>query len=272
MIFSNKRGIDHRDQDLHIIFNGASIKRVDSERFLGVILDSNLSWQPHISALSGKVSRNSGILFKLKGIVPENILKLVYNSLIQSHLNYCSNVWGLGSKASLATIFRSQKKAIRAIENKYNNAFYNKETGELPCHTKEIFARNKLLTIYNLVAKNCLVAMHKIYHGSGPENIDKLFVAVTNPNYNARRDPNFFEIERSRLVALDKTLPLKGPKMYNHCTNIINKENTLINLRLEGKLLDPFKNIVSHYLLNLQKAGEEEWEPQNFAIHQHSVC
>jgi len=264
MIFSNKRGIDRRDHDLNINFNGASIKRVDSERFLGVILDSNLSFQSHITALSGKISRNSGILFKLKGIVPENILKLVYNSLIQSHLNYCSNVWGLGSKASLATIFRSQKKAIRAIENKYNNAFYNKETGELPCHIKEIFARNKLLTVYNIVAKNCLVAMHKIYHGSSPVNISKLFVAVAGPNYSARRDPNFFEIGRSRLVALDRTLPFKGPKMYNNYTNKINKENTL---RLECKLLDPFKNIVSHYLLNLQKAGEEEWEPQNFAIH-----
>ena len=52
--------------------------------------------------------------------------------------------------------------------------------------------------------------------------------------------------------------------MYNNYTNKINKENTL---RLECKLLDPFKNIVSHYLFNLQKAGKEEWEPQNFAIH-----
>ena len=106
--------------------------------------------------------------------------------------------------------------------------------------------------------------MHKIYHGSSPVNISKLFVAVAGPNYSARRDPNLFGIGRSRLVALDRTLPFKGPKMYNHYTNKINKENTL---RLEGKLLDPFKNIVSHYLLNLQKAGEEEWEPQNFAIH-----
>ena len=264
MIFSNKH--DTKGNYMNINFNGVPIDRVDSERFLGVILDSSLSWKTHISALAGKISRNSGILFKLKGLVPENVLKLVYNSLIQSHLNYCSNVWGLGSKSSLDKIFRSQKKAVRAVENKFNNCFYNKETGELPCHTKEIFARNKLLTVHNLVAKNCLVAMHKIYLGTGPNNISKIFDIIKEPNYSVRRDPKFFNIRRSRLVALDKTLASKGPKMYNHCIDAINKEHSSA-AKLERKFLNPFKNTVSRYLIEIQGTGGVEWKSQNFALY-----
>ena len=155
-------------------------------------MESNLNWKTHISNLAAKISRNAGILYKLKGLVPNKVFRLVYNSLIQSHLNYCSNIWGLGAESSLNSIFISQKKAIRAVENGFNNCFYNKDTGELPCHTKPIFARNNFLTIYNIVAKNCLTAMHKVYLDISPVNVQKLFNINRDPVHNSRRDPEFF--------------------------------------------------------------------------------
>ena len=188
MVFSNCRDRN----DLCISLNGVPIERSDSERFLGVIVESNLNWKTHISNLAAKISRNAGILYKLKGLVPNKVLRLVYNSLIQSHLNYCSNIWGLGAESSLNSIFISQKKAIRAVENGFNNCFYNKDTGELPCHTKPIFARNHFLTIYNIVAKNCLTAMHKVYLDISPVNVQKLFNINRDPVHNSRHDPEFF--------------------------------------------------------------------------------
>ena len=128
-----------------------------------------------MNTLSSKISRNAGLIYRLKGLVPESVLKTLYNSFIQSHLNYCSSIWGLGTKSSLSNIFLLQKKAVRAIENRFNNFFYNPETGELPCHTKENFVRNCILTVHNLVAKNCLLFMHKAYLNVSPENILKLF-------------------------------------------------------------------------------------------------
>lgn len=264
MIFSNKHNIS--TSDINITFNGVSIERVESERFLGVILDSDLSWKSHISGIAAKVSRNAGILFKLKGLVPEKVLKLVYNSLIQSHLNYCSNIWGLGSKSSIEKIFRAQKKAIRTVENKFNNCFYNKETGELPCHTKEIFSRNKLLTVHNLIAKNCLVAMHKIYLGVSPVKIRNLFEPNLIPNYSTRRQPSYFATKFSRLTASDKTLPFKGVKLYNQVVNKINIIHT--SVKLERKFPNSFKGSVSKYLIDEQGSGGVEWEDnKNFVLY-----
>ena len=71
MVFSNSHA---SSACLDIRLNGVPIERVESERFLGVILDSNLSWSMHISKLGSKVSMNAGIIFKLKGIVPEKLL------------------------------------------------------------------------------------------------------------------------------------------------------------------------------------------------------
>ena len=158
MVFTNKS-----KQNLDISLNGTQIEQSDRERFLGVILDSGLTWTHHIKLLASKISRNAGILYRLKGIVPDTTLRTIFHSFIQSHLNYCSSVWGLGSKNSVSKIFISQKKAIRTLDSKFNNYFYNKDTGCLPSHTKEIFNQNNILTIHNLITKNCLMLIHKTY-------------------------------------------------------------------------------------------------------------
>ena len=261
MIFSNRRDSAFH---LNIRLNNVPVERVESERFLGVILESNLTWNSHISKLATKISMNAGIIYKLKGLVPESVLKTVYNSFIQSHLNYCSNIWGLGSKSSINKNFTAQKKAVRAIGNKYNNYFYNSETGELPCHTKEIFSKYNFLTVHNLIAKNCLVAMHKIYLDTAPGKFSSIFQSNKNINRDTRRDPLFFNVPYSRLVAPDKTMPIKGPKFYNSVVNELTKNQVSVNP--ERKFLDPFKRIVSSYLGTVQAGGGIEWGTENFPL------
>ena len=262
MVFTNRHNID---RDLNLTLNGTKIEYTERERFLGVIVDSNLSWAAHINLLSAKVSRNAGIIYRLKGIVPQSILKTLYDSFVQSHLNYCSSVWGLGSKSSLQPLFIAQKKAIRALGCGYNSCFYDSATGELPCHTKEIFSRNEILTIHNLVAKNCLIAMQKVYLNVSPPNILQLFTIV-NEN-RPRRDPVYFLPPYSRLKSQDKILEFKGPRLYNEIINIINYRNNLStknNLRLENFYITRFKKEISRYLLINQSAGGEEWLDDNF--------
>ena len=267
MMFTNRRNIAN---ELNISLNGKKIEYTDRERFLGVILDSNLTWSSHINLLSSKLSQNSGIIYKLKGIVPVSVLRKLYNSFIQSHLNYCSSVWGLGAKSSLNKFFTSQKKAVRAIENRFNNCFYNPDTGELPCHTKEIFARNNILTVHNLIAKNCLVLMHKVLLKASPINIVNLFSAVKENGH--RRKPIYFDVPYSRLKSLDKTLRFRGPKLYNTVVNSINKEllNSKCNsdtISVEKKFLNPFKKAITKFFACTQKTGDKEWDNANFPLY-----
>ena len=116
-------------------------------------------------------------------------IKLVYNSNVQSHLNYCSIVWGLGSKTSINFIFIAQKKEIISIENGYVNYFYKKETGKIPCHTKGIFYKNGLLSIHNIIAKTYLVAMHIIFRKSYPNNV--MAICQLNTNQRPSRHETF---------------------------------------------------------------------------------
>ena len=86
------------------------VTQSDHERFL-VIIDTNLNWA-HQGQLATKVSRNAGILYKLKVSVPNKALKLIYNSFVQPHLYYCCTVWGTRSLNSVKESSRPRKRAF----------------------------------------------------------------------------------------------------------------------------------------------------------------
>ena len=67
---------------------------VDEFNFLGLYLDKHINWNKHTQIVSSKVSQVIGIMYKLKGYVPQSIIQTIYNSLIVPRLNYCLLAWG----------------------------------------------------------------------------------------------------------------------------------------------------------------------------------
>ena len=64
----------------NIKLDSVSWNRVTSTKFLGVIIDENLTWKNHIDAISKAILRNIGMLAKFKHFVPENILYSLYRT------------------------------------------------------------------------------------------------------------------------------------------------------------------------------------------------
>ena len=59
-------------------------------KYLGVIIESSLSWKHHISSLTKKISRAIGIMYKLRHFLPLHVMKNV--CLIYSHIIYAIGV------------------------------------------------------------------------------------------------------------------------------------------------------------------------------------
>ena len=58
------------------------IDQVQNSKFLGVILNSNLTWNDHVKCITNQVSKNIGILQRLRYIVSVVIIKTLYLTLI----------------------------------------------------------------------------------------------------------------------------------------------------------------------------------------------
>ena len=70
------------------------IERVNSTKLLGIHLDSNFSWQPHIEAILAKATQRLYVLKQLtRAGVPHSQLQHFYLTVIRPVLEYASPVW-----------------------------------------------------------------------------------------------------------------------------------------------------------------------------------
>ena len=104
-------------KNCNIQIDGLPLTEKQSLKFLGVTIDSNLNFNEHILNIHSSISRNIGILYKLKDFLSERSLIILYNSLILSHMLYCNIVWGSCSITRINSLLLLQKRAIRIITN-----------------------------------------------------------------------------------------------------------------------------------------------------------
>ena len=75
-----------------IAIGNQPINQVMETTFLGVILDKNLTWKPHISYSANKKSKSIGVIYRSSFYLPQKSL-LMYYSLIYPYLFYCNMIW-----------------------------------------------------------------------------------------------------------------------------------------------------------------------------------
>ena len=79
----------HLADRVTLSLNGCKIFESSKVKYLGVLLDSRLSWKHPIFELSKKLNKAVGMLYKLRNInCDQRILLSLYYSLFQSHLGY----------------------------------------------------------------------------------------------------------------------------------------------------------------------------------------
>ena len=83
------------------------LKRVVESKFLGVILNENLSCREHVDYACKKVSKGLGILSHVRELVPTKALLHIYSSIVQPYFDYCSSAWDSCGKSLCVLIILS---------------------------------------------------------------------------------------------------------------------------------------------------------------------
>ena len=71
-------------------FNNNEVKRENSVKFLGVIMDENLRWKNHIEVVENKISKNIGILYRASHLLDFKIFLKIYFSFIHIYISYAN--------------------------------------------------------------------------------------------------------------------------------------------------------------------------------------
>ena len=194
-----QKDISHLVPSLTI--NDTEIERVNTFNFIGITLDENVSWKPHISILSNKISKYSGILNRLKRYLPLYIMRMLYCSLVNSHLIYGILVWGY----ECHRLEKIQKRIIRIITvSKYNT------------HTEPLFKALDLLKLKDMLNLSTLKFYYRYLHDNLPAYF-YLFQITTqgsHHHYNTRHSDQI-HVDRTRTLYADKKVRIYLPKMVN---------------------------------------------------------
>ena len=116
----------------------------------------------HIKTIQTKTAR---YMYKLKSQLPLKVRIQVFYSFVQSHINYCSLVWGFSTKTNIDSLFRTQKKVCEQL-------YPVSLTIDIDLTVRYLVIQNRILLnmifsqykIENVIVLNALVFMHKARH------------------------------------------------------------------------------------------------------------
>ena len=206
--------------------NGTELQQVECTKFLGLYIDNDLSWASHINYLSKLLSRNTGILNKLKYYFPTNILMKLYSSLISPYLNYGILAWGNCAKTLLDKLFYIQKRAIRIIN----------KVGYLS-HTNDLFYNNNILKLVDLFTYNVGIFMYQLSNKDLPEVFQIMFTRNRLIHSYPTRQSDAYHLPRTRTIFAKKTIMFTGPKFWNDLPVEITQSQSLFIFKRKLKQL-----------------------------------
>ena len=251
--------IDECEESINI--SGFVIPEVQSTKFLGVIIDNNLCWLPHIEFIHKKLRSACGMLKRMRHNIPKEHYRSLYFALFESHLSYCITVFGNANKSYTERLFITQKNCLRilfgnleaflekfktcsrtrSIENQIlGHDFYKKE------HTKPIFHQQKILAFKNLYNYQICLEMLKILKFHIPYCLyDQFTLSSRNNESILLARPNQGNYVNERLG------------IWNNCIKTIIGTETLLEVNIQS-----FKTKLKTKLLNIQNAFDPiEWCP-----------
>ena len=180
ILFKNQR--KNITKNLNFRLSGQKIKLSSHVKYLGLILDENLTWDKQMHNLTLKF-----ILAKLCHYLDYKTILSVYYALFDSHINYFLPNLGYTTVENLNKIELLQKKALRIIHFKSNMD---------TC--KPLFVKSRILPINKQVAlKNCLFAYDFLHNRLPSYFRNFLQKSGENHNHATRASTNCLDITRT---------------------------------------------------------------------------
>jgi hypothetical protein len=212
------------DESMIRIDENFEMKRLQTAKYLGLIIDQNLKWDAHCQHLESKLSRASGMLWKVKNKLPMFIRKTLYHSLFESHLLYMNVIWGNANEKLIYPLQVIQNRALRSVFS------LNRDINRVEMYEKHvenclpIRGLNFLSTatyVYNNIHKKCL------------SNID--FERSINEEYELRNN-NDLRPMRCRTNYGQKSITTYGIKVFNSIPDSIQLMRTTASFKTSLKL------------------------------------
>ena len=171
---------------------------------LGVLLDTHLSYNQHITEIASKCLFKLYQINRIKHLLDRKTLLLVINSFVFSKLQYCSTVWSNTSSSNIDKLQKVQNFAGRIILGlrKYD-------------HISDGLRSLKWLPIREKLILNDATMMHKCINKLVPDYLADMFKSRSQVHNRQTRSSGALDIPLCRLSTGQRSFAFRGAKLWN---------------------------------------------------------
>ena len=172
-----------------------------------------------------------GIMNRIKKSIPQQILNLMYNSLILPHVYFCITAWGFKCNR----IFTLQKKALRIItKSKFNS------------HTEPLFRELSMLKVEHIFQMQCLKLHYNEINERTPDFFSKMFKLKSRMHSYETRHKNYIHIAGTRTTSAKQCI-------RQYIPTVLTSISTLVSDKITTHSYAGFSRYAKQYFIQLYK-------------------
>lgn len=236
MVIGSKTNCDNfLNSNLKVVIDGKNIEHVNEMKYLGVIIDAQLTFKNHVNNTIKKIAKKVGFFSRISPNLSEWCKKIVYNTIILPHFQYCSSLLLSCTDGDIQKLQVQQNKCMRVI---------------LRCSRytpiKTMLQKLQWMDVKTLIKRSNIILIFKVYNDYlGSYLKVHLNQRSTIHSLNTRHK-NDFDINFVKSSKLKKGLFNDGINYFNKLPNNIKDADNL----------KTFIHLLDNYLLYENKNNE----------------
>ena len=214
IFFGRKQKVNECKDLPPLSFQGCEIKPKSDVKYLGVIFDEYLSWEKQASYVRQKAYLGMNKIKRVSSIIDDDTKRLLINTLVYPHLNYCINSWS---------------NTLKHVSNRFESLTRNID---------RITPINK--SFEKLKNYNTALMTFKAVHKICPPYLSKRFVLCRPPPdtpgvLTRAGAENKLRVPKTRNKFDSKTLLSNGTKVWNDLPNDLRQIKSLVTFKSKVK-------------------------------------
>ena len=187
-----------------IIINDQEIEPVFDFKYLGVIVDSSLTFTNHFEYILKKLNAKFYVLKRCEHKLDFQSKKLYVSSLVYSHFNYCATV--------LFLLKDTQINELQKVMNRFARLLLRVE---FRTPRIEMLSTLNWLSVKQTIILNTLLFIHRIAIGLSPIYLQEHMKKTGERHHYPTRRNNEYQLKNYTKATSQNNIFYNGVKMYN---------------------------------------------------------
>ena len=222
------RTIGNFDKILHTErykLGSSELEHVFEEKDLGVVFDSELTFEVHITSKIKKANSMIGVIRRSFSFLDGKLFKQLYTSFVRPHLEYCQSVWSPHLKKSTNLLESVQRRETKLVDGLQNLSY------------KERLQKLHLPTLSYRRMRGDMIELFKHHNSYDEKSLSCYFRRRTklNRGHNLQLERNFSK--DGKRGSQQNSFYFRTTKMWNELPKSV----------AEAETLDTFKNRLDEY-------------------------